>query len=90
MPKANKDGTLARQPDNLDIDPENLEELVEDPPGETSTPPGAAFKDDPTQSNEDLVPAPNEAPKGSNGQKIPGKPISDMDPPGQDEPGGLE
>jgi hypothetical protein len=54
--------------------PEN--DLKEDPPNETSTPPGAAFKDDP---------------KGSSGQDVPGKPISDMDPPGQDEPdAGLE
>ena len=45
---------------------------------------------DPTKADEEVVPAPSEAPKGSPGQEIPGKPISDMDPPGQDGPEGLE
>jgi hypothetical protein len=41
---------------------------------------------DPTGADEEIVPAPSEGPKGSPGQEIPGKPMSDMDPPGQDEP----
>jgi hypothetical protein len=60
---------------NTDTESGNRDEPVEDPESETATPPGPPFKDEP---------------KGSGGQQIPGKPISDMDPPGQDEPAGLE
>jgi len=45
---------------------------------------------DPTGADEEVVPAPSDGPKGSHAQEIPDKPISDMDPPGQDEPEGLE
>jgi hypothetical protein len=45
---------------------------------------------DPTRADEEVVPAPSDGPKGSPAQEISGKPISDMDPPGQDEPEGLE
>jgi hypothetical protein len=53
-----------------------------------ATPAGDRVTVDPTQADEEIVPAPSEEPKGSPGQNIPGKPISDMDPPGQDEPVG--
>ena len=50
-----------------------------------SVPDGDRVTDDPTGADEEVVP------EGSPGQEIPGKPISDMDPPGQDEPdAGLE
>jgi hypothetical protein len=74
--------------------------VKEDPPSETSTPPGPAIKERPREgarvptapaaADEEVVPAPSDNPKGSAGQEIPGKPISDMDPPGQDEPEGPE
>jgi hypothetical protein len=49
---------------------------------------GDGVSTDPTQADEEVVPAPGGDPQGSSGQDIPGKPLSDMDPPGQDEPGG--